>query len=234
MFSNLPRPVRMVAMLAALLLIAALMPKEEGQEDSSQNLTPSAAATNAANSYVLALSWSPAFCALKGYDAPREQCGSKKDFGFVVHGLWPQGENDNERPAFCANDQGQLSGRIEDQMRDIMPSAGLIQHQWRKHGTCSGLSQQDYFALTRAAFDKITIPRAFADIVVAFKASPTALERSFIEANPSLNTKQIAIVCEKNTLREVRICLDGALNFRQCPKVDEAGCRAQSIGVIAP
>jgi ribonuclease T2 len=34
---------------------------------------------------------------------------------------------------------------------DLLPSMGLIGHQWRKHGSCSGLTQRDYFDVTRAA-----------------------------------------------------------------------------------
>ncbi|MBV6657046.1 MAG: hypothetical protein KI785_04680 [Devosiaceae bacterium] len=49
--------------------------------------------------YVLALSWSPAFCASPdGRDADR-QCGPGADFGFITHGLWPQFEDG--WPSFC-------------------------------------------------------------------------------------------------------------------------------------
>ena len=43
--------------------------------------------------YLLALSWSPSYCAddaRKGRD--RLQCFSERAYGFVIHGLWPQYE----------------------------------------------------------------------------------------------------------------------------------------------
>ena len=216
---RLPKSVQSIATLAALLLVAALLPLSEE-------------ARGEADFYVLALSWSPAFCALKGYDAPREQCDVREPFRFIVHGLWPQ--DDEKRLANCPNPQGRLSERIEDSMRDIMPSAGLIQHQWRKHGTCSGLDQQGYFALTRKAYEKIKIPQSFESMAVAFRARPEAIERAFIDANPGLQANQIAIICESATFREVRICLDGDLNFKSCPAIDRNGCQGRPIGVIAP
>ena len=53
--------------------------------------------------YVLALSWSPSYCAAvreKTPDRlPQPQCG-ERPFSFVVHGLWPQYERGF--PSFCA------------------------------------------------------------------------------------------------------------------------------------
>lgn len=37
--------------------------------------------------YVLALSWSPTWCALEGDDRGSPQCDADKDFGWVLHGL---------------------------------------------------------------------------------------------------------------------------------------------------
>ena len=42
--------------------------------------------------YVLALSWSPAFCADRRSGTENAQCGAGRAFGFIVHGLWPQYE----------------------------------------------------------------------------------------------------------------------------------------------
>jgi ribonuclease T2 len=47
-----------------------------------------AAAPGAFDYYVLALSWSPQYCATATNNADRSQCSVPH--GFVVHGLWPQ------------------------------------------------------------------------------------------------------------------------------------------------
>ncbi|MCB1968558.1 MAG: ribonuclease, partial [Candidatus Accumulibacter sp.] len=49
--------------------------------------------------YVLALSWSPAYCLIEGDRANKQQCAEERDLGFVVHGLWPQFESGY--PEFC-------------------------------------------------------------------------------------------------------------------------------------
>ncbi len=49
--------------------------------------------------YVLSLSWSPTFCDTQRGGRNAQQCGGNKDFGFIVHGLWPQYEQGY--PEFC-------------------------------------------------------------------------------------------------------------------------------------
>src|ERR1035438_4102003 len=42
--------------------------------------------------YLLSLSWAPDFCAQPGKGSDPAECGTGKKIGFVVHGLWPQGD----------------------------------------------------------------------------------------------------------------------------------------------
>ncbi len=184
--------------------------------------------------YVLALSWSPSYCEAEGTSANRDQCASDKRFRFIVHGLWPQYERGF--PQFCPSRQpDRVPDRLVDTLIDITPSAGLIGHQWRKHGSCSGLSQRDYFALTRKAREAIRIPQDFkenenGDYRVT---SPQEVETAFIAANPGLSERAIAVTCDRRRLREVRICLSRNLTFRDCPEVDRRACR-QSVIVLPP
>lgn len=111
--------------------------------------------------YVLSLSRSPAFCASSEGSGNRQQCGSNRRYGFVVHGLWPQ--NETGYPEFCTSSEpDRVPDAIGRTMFDIMPSMGLIGHQWRKHGACSGLSQKDYFSATRTAFEAVKLPETIA------------------------------------------------------------------------
>ncbi len=43
--------------------------------------------------YMLVLSYAPDFCDQKNVDKDPRECGSGKNIGFVVHGMWPQGRN---------------------------------------------------------------------------------------------------------------------------------------------
>lgn len=178
--------------------------------------------------YVLSLSWSPTFCATAKAAQNREQCGTAREFGLIVHGLWPQYERGY--PQSCPSDQpGRVPSSLGRQYLDIMPSMGLIGHQWRKHGSCSGLGQKDYFAVTRAAFERIRIPAEMEAQRGSARLSPDVVEETFIAANPGLDRKGIAVTCEDGRLEEVRICMDADLSFRACPAVDRAACRARSI-----
>ncbi|MDH4413496.1 MAG: ribonuclease T(2) [Rhizobium sp.] len=180
--------------------------------------------------YVLALSWSPTFCDSEAAGRNREQCGEGKDFGWVVHGLWPQ--NEKGWPENCPTPEGsRVPERIGRTIIDIMPSMGLIGHQWRKHGACSGLGMSDYFKLVRQAHDTIRIPTELSDVDTESRTSPQAIEAAFIRSNPGLTRSAVAVTCDRERIDEVRICLDTRLGFRACPEVDSRSCRRSEITV---
>lgn len=182
--------------------------------------------------YVLALSWSPTYCRNAGRNADPMQCNASKPFRFIVHGLWPQYERG--WPDFCRSRFERPSHGTISEILDIMPSRGLAAHQWRKHGTCSGLSPERYFDLTRQAFETVKIPAAFQTIDRRGKTDPAAVEKAFRLANPGLRDAAMAVVCGKGRLKEVRICLDKDLSFRSCRAVDRSGCRANRLTVDPP
>lgn len=179
--------------------------------------------------YVLSLSWSPSYCAAEGDDADPMQCAARPAHGFIVHGLWPQFEEG--WPEYC--DEGAasaLSPGLIGSMLDIMPSRGLVAHQWEKHGTCTGLAPADYFAVTREAIGSIELPEAAA----GGRVDPDEVENAFLDRNPEMPAEGIAVTCDGKRLREVRICLDPDLGFRACPEIDERACRRSSVAMPSP
>ncbi|MFZ1682335.1 MAG: ribonuclease T2 [Rhizobiaceae bacterium] len=176
--------------------------------------------------YVLALSWSPSYCEIEGDGADRDQCASGRPYAFVVHGLWPQHERGYPRD--CATDERGPSAALVQSLLDIMPAPGLVRHQWRAHGSCTGLAAEGYFARLRAAFERVTIPAAFRRITEWKSVAPGEVETAFRQANPGLAAAAIAPVCGKRFLSEVRICLTKSLEFRECPEVDQAACRLEN------
>ncbi|MEO0636237.1 MAG: ribonuclease T2 [Pseudomonadota bacterium] len=182
--------------------------------------------------YLLALSWSPTFCSDSG-GRSQQQCGPGKRYGFITHGLWPQYERGY--PESCQTGQRRdVSSSIQDQMLDIMPDRGLIGHQWRKHGTCSGLSQRDYFNKVRAATRSITVPKQFRTPDRERRLSARDMENAFAAANPDLDFNKMAIRCDRGRVREVRICLTKALEPRVCREVDARGCQQQNLRLPVP
>lgn len=178
--------------------------------------------------YVLSLSWSPTFCASQNGGRNEQQCGGNEDFRFIVHGLWPQYEKGY--PDFCQTREPERVPRSLGQtMFDIMPSMGLVGHQWRKHGSCTGLNQRDYFAKVREAFRRIRLPSDLSRGETSLTVSADQIEERFIAANPGMSRRGIAASCEGKRLEEVRICLTKDLSFRDCPEVDGDGCKISQI-----
>ena len=109
--------------------------------------------------YVLSLSWSPNWCVLEGDARRSPQCDDRKDHGWILHGLWPQ--HHRGYPSYCRTALPPPTRGATAEMSDIMGTPGLAWHQWKKHGTCAGLSSADYYALSRAAYAKVTRPEVF-------------------------------------------------------------------------
>jgi len=181
--------------------------------------------------YVLALSWSPGFCALRDADdRPKEQCAPGKRLGFVVHGLWPQFEEGY--PTQCGITTRGPSRAALEIAAAIYPEEHLAAHQWRRHGSCSGKAPTEYFADVKTARDKVVLPARLGPGSATVAMAPRDLERAFIEANPGLRLESLSVSCRKETLQEVRICMTKDLRgFRDCPEVDRRGCRAPSISI---
>lgn len=116
-------------------------------------------------------------------------------------------------------------------MFDIMPSMGLVGHQWRKHGSCSGLGQRAYFEKVRQAFERIAIPAELAQGDRPLILSADEIEQKFLSANPGMSRKGIAASCEGRQLEEIRICLSKDLQFRDCAEVDRRGCTISQINL---
>ncbi len=182
--------------------------------------------------YVLSLSWSPSHCARAKDEADPEQCGVDRRFGFIVHGLWPQ-YRDGGYPANCSRERS-VPREVVEQTLPVMPSAGLIRHQWRKHGTCSGLAAADYFARLRAAYARVTMPEALKVPGDGLSVPAGEVERLFIRANPGLEPESIAVICSKRAVTEVRLCLDKDLAFMPCGAKVVDRCRRDATLAAAP
>lgn len=164
--------------------------------------------------YVMALSWSPSWCALEGDARQSPQCDASEDHGWILHGLWPQYEDG--WPANCRTRFRAPSRSQTGDMADIMGTSGLAWHQWNKHGVCSGLDSQDYYALSRLAYGKITRPEVFRRLDRSVTLPAAVVEQAFLEANPDLQADQITITCKQDYIQEARICLTRDLEYRDC------------------
>lgn len=152
--------------------------------------------------YAMALSWSPEHCAIKPGD--REQCARK--LGFVLHGLWPQYQRGY--PASCTRER--LDADMEQQFAGLYPSRFLYRHEWEKHGTCSGLSQEAFHQLASDLRQKVKIPAAYQSPEEPLRKTSFQLKADLASANQWLAPDNITVACADGGrfLREIYICVN--------------------------
>ncbi len=189
-----------------------------------------AALTEDPDSYlVLAISWTPSWCAAEGTERGAARCAPGADAGWLVHGLWPQFDAGGW-PEFCDTPHAAPTRAQTAAMRDIMGSDGLAFHQWRKHGSCSGSSPQDYFDQTRAAFAAVTLPEQISTWEDDLQLAPADLLAAFRSANPGLGEDMVILTCRDRIAQEIRLCLTHDLQPRACDRdLLARNCRGRSV-----
>lgn len=171
--------------------------------------------------HVLALSWSPDFCqgARNGDPDTRFQCELNR-FGFVVHGLWPNRRDARDKcrqPRNCASSL--VSDSLVKRFLCIMPGVQLIQGEWEKHGTCSGLSQAGYFAQIDKLWNGLVLPDLRRIAPPSGTLPVRAIRKAFADANAKSGITQdaLAVDVRDGDLAEVKICYDLSYKPTRCP-----------------
>ncbi len=172
--------------------------------------------------YVMALSWSPNWCALEGDAKGSPQCDTGQDHGWVLHGLWPQYHRG--WPSFCPTIERQPPRSLTNTMADIMGTSGLAWYQWKKHGVCSGLSAADYYALSRRAYGTVVRPPVFRKLDRTIKLPASVVEDAFLKANPALKRDMVTVTCKARHIQEVRVCLSKDLSPVPCGRDVSRDC----------
>ena len=173
--------------------------------------------------YLLNISWSPEYCHSHPSDI---QCARHSTF--VLHGLWPQNA-DGSYPQNCSTAPGPSD---PSQYADIYPDPGLLKHEWKTHGTCSGLSPDAFFTAARTAFQSVTIPPTLANLNHQISLPPAQIITLVSQSNPNLTSQNLALSCGNNYLTAVEVCLDKSLRPTPCGPV--RSCRANTIKIPSP
>ncbi len=188
-----------------------------------------------ATGYVLALSWSPTYC-LQNQSKPgaKTQCDPNdlKKYRFIIHGLWPNAPK--KRLGFCKILPGEsdyVSPKNIQKLFHFSPSASLIGHQWRKHGTCSGLKQDSYIEKTLAAYQRFRPPAFYQSLTKEKRIDAAQVKADFIDEYQKigLTNESVRVVCDGNHLREVRICTDLELNPVTCSGKSDFSCERKKL-----
>ncbi|WP_370208938.1 ribonuclease T2 family protein [Pararhodobacter marinus] len=184
------------------------------------------------DSYLLALSWIPAYCAMDGDERDDPRCDDGSAIGWAVHGLWPQ-YDDGDWPEYCNTTERRPSRRETEAQADLFGTSGAAWHQWNKHGRCTGLSAANYYRLVQEAVDRVTLPEIFDSIDREFRIDPDIVEAAFIEANPALTRAQMITTCPRGEIVELRLCLTRALEPTDCaPALTSRECNRTATTLL--
>ena len=132
------------------------------------------------------------------------QC-SGKGYGFVLHGL-------------C---------------NSLFPSPNLVEHEWQRHGTCSGLDAISYFRTADKALASVHVPKNFEAPRNSLSMTGLQILSAFHDANPSIPGDGMIVACGRGELSEVRICLTRGLAPRACGKGMRSSCPASPVDIPA-
>ncbi|MBB3102293.1 ribonuclease T2 family protein [Azomonas macrocytogenes] len=178
--------------------------------------------------YVLSYTWTPRYCAKLGKDQTKPgskdylQCGSGKQFGYVLHGFWPQGriKASGNYPRACEGDQQKIDRKLLENYLCMTPSVWLLQHEYEYHGTCM---HDETLEEPRAYFDKALELHNTLKLPDRELPGDTASIQWFMDNNPQF--KQGSVQYSTNS-KEWQFCYDNTFTSMTCP----ANARPANIG----
>jgi ribonuclease T2 len=190
---NMKRTIILLVLLMAAFIVAYPACGGAASRDTSEGF----------DFYVLVLSWSPDFCAENGGKDP-EQCGPGKNPGFVLHGLWPQYQKGF--PQNCSSVP--FPSRLKREFPGLFPNDRLYAHEWRRHGTCSGLSPREYLSLTQKIRQSAPLPPQYRRLREPVRTTAASLKKEFRIVDADLPDNGMAVFCSGSGrfMKEIFLC----------------------------
>jgi ribonuclease T2 len=194
--------------------------------------------------YIMSMSYQPEFCFQNRHEM-WPGCTKPEDYWkthLTIHGMWPEYSN-GKWPEYCSHktfDKHVIEPLLPKlshywpNVKATNPNStnyyNFWQHEWSKHGTCSGLDAKTYFetALQHFVHTPEVISKNYGGIV---------MKSDILKAYGGNHT---ILICEnKQFLSEIRICLGVAGNGRPlkrvaCPKAVEdadSSCEGENIRI---
>lgn len=231
------RPAMTLAGLVAAALTAVLYQCQAPKPPQSQATRAPAAATTAATPpaaaantpgafdfYLLDVTHESAWC--DDGNARQAQCRRLDRAGvdarpLVLHGLWPENLAPGSYPSQCSAQPLRLSPALRQRLAEVMPGSleGLDEHEWRKHGSCTGLDAETYFNESIRLAERINTALApTLRSAAGGSTSGATLRASLKSSDPELADsvvfvcKNLRAVAPQNRRRpylvSVRVCID--------------------------
>lgn len=136
-------------------------------QDREPDSPPTVSASSVSS--LLVMTWGPSLCKV---EPSNRGCRSghvgRMGKSFVLHGLWPQPSSEQYcdvprevarrarnlgDPVPAVNLPKDLQSSLSQQMSD---AAVMAPHEWYAHGTCSGVTPPEYFAIASSLSDQIS------------------------------------------------------------------------------
>ena len=206
--------------------VLAALPATELGETLLTSSGQSGAAVGAFDSYAFAQVWANSYCNSHCTD---EQCtnksGTYQEQNLTIHGLWPQYNDASAHggfgyPQFCGNFSvcnvpfasmpatclPAKSSLNFEQFEIYEPgyTSGnyfLADHEWPKHGSCSGLSQASYFNQALSLEKQLELD---ASKVWAGQSGKSVSLATVVAAYGGAN--MVSLTCYKGALQQVLTC----------------------------
>jgi len=182
-----------------------------------------------ADSYVLALSWQPAFCKTVNNKSGKPECDVKdpnayQAKNFTLHGLWPNRNQCGINYGFCGPvhqavqpftnyPQVSMDNSVRQSLGEVMPSvtfgSALERHEWYKHGTCSQLPADAYFSTAQNLVRQFN-SSGVSDFMAANLGKSVAVSDFLAVIDQGLGqgtSSHAHLTCEKGLLVDVQLDL---------------------------
>ena len=152
--------------------------------------------------YALAVSWEPSLCCA----APSRctESGLTGASGLVPHGLWPSSILDKNRLLYC-----DTTGKRIDTTRKNKRE----RHEWAKHGSCSGLAREFYFAEEARLMNGKEV-KGLESAIFIHAVPPVAKKQSSLRSIPveaivRSSERQVAVKASKDCkFQELTVCFE--------------------------
>ena len=156
----------------------------------------------------------------------------KNDFAknnFTIHGLWPQPRSKQN----CSNRYERLDGVLWSELKEKMPGvvSGLAKHEWRKHGSCYGKSEKEYFQDSLKLLGEVNKSK-LRDFVFSNRGKViTKQQLNQIVKYP----RKVQLVCKGGYITEIRFSIKGDISkssleeLQKGAKTLHGGCQRGKI-----
>jgi len=195
--------------------------------------------------YVFAYSWKGGYCYTTNPDYPG--CLEPKEYwkyNLTIHGLWPQYDT-NGYPSYCSTESFDTNVPNEigwETMTTYFPDMNYAEtspdydsfweHEWDKHGTCSGLEQYDYFQQT------INLAKSYVTPEIIHKYINTTSSLNVDDLRDAFGGESyVALKCDNsNIFTEAYTCWSqNDIVQMECPSsvLSEDTCKSKYIAIYS-